>query len=1088
MSLNDLNRMLAEDSVEQSPDVDYDEIDPNFSARVRMSHYIAQEHGLEPRAVFDGYKDIAPSYGYTDNALYDLIGEQARISQQEEYEDPSFFGSQINSVQRGGIRVAQTGDILSMINYHQTMQNYETLAERSRMQADSFRNDPKKIEELDFEAKRRKDAPLGFLWPDAKSSQEVISSFDAQARNAAKAANKMRILRDEQAVEAAIRQAKVLSIPMSKKLREFKSEDGKLTALLNPATFSELLLEEFIASSPAIAAAVGGRIAGGPVGGEVGSGIVTYAQGVGNNFFAYLSQNDVDTSNPEAITKALEDKDLYNAAMEYAFTKSAPAAIAAALSMKVAGKGNPILNALFVQTGLAGAGSAASSLIVGEDIDIKDLLVEMAAELPGGSIEVGSSIEVISSRLSSGSDKFKKLTQSGDIPPKGHDLKMMAKAESMESLTAGMNKEEATLVEKSANGDKRADKAIQRVAAVQKTVEKTGIEIGEPKGERESVFLKQNEIDLAVEELNLETLPDADRVSFQEQLETAKREGLIEKAEQIARSVNKKPRALSAPEQAALNFKAAQLKKEYRQLIQKSSEAAESGDSDLNASLNEEASDVLERFEDVLRAGKLAGTEMGRALAQRRVGNNIEDFSLVSMISQAQAFKGEKLTGLEVDLFKRLTNEIEKNRLEIRRLESQMAGLFDKDATPEQKKQLLEAYIKDQQSKRKARKKVDAYRKRGKIELAIEIAGLPRALISTADMGASLRQGLLLSVSRPGAALDTFGKAFKAFFSQNKADEIDLVIRKHPDHYKRERAKLYLTPMDRIHMAAREETFVSTFAERIPLIKHLVLASERHMVATLNMLRVAAFDQFMNSHPESSLGDQKAFADYVNKASGRGDLGRAAGAAQAASIVFFAPRFAISRFQAPLTLAKNWKSPVVRNAIAKDFALFLGTGGTMLGLAALAGFEVGYDPKDSDFGKIKIKNTRIDIWGSFLQPARLVLQPIMAGKDRWQEGETDVDLIQAAMQFASYKLNPSITIPAQLITGEDLIGEERTMLQTLGNSTVPLIVQETIDTLQTEKDPALAAGSFGGAFFGVGVSSYEKGSKKSSNKRKTIFD
>jgi len=64
----------------------------------------------------------------------------------------------------------------------------------------------------------------------------------------------------------------------------------------------------------------------------------------------------------------------------------------------------------------------------------------------------------------------------------------------------------------------------------------------------------------------------------------------------------------------------------------------------------------------------------------------------------------------------------------------------------------------------------------------------------------------------------------------------------------------------------------------------------------------------------------------------------------------------MSRIQTPLTVAKHWKQPRVRKAIIKDLTKVTAVGLSALGLAHLAGAEVGLDPRSPDFGKIKIGN------------------------------------------------------------------------------------------------------------------------------------
>lgn len=617
------------------------------------------------------------------------------------------------------------------------------------------------------------------------------------------------------------------------------------------------------------------------------------------------------------------------------------------------------------------------------------------------------------------------------------------------------------------NGDPGARMAYLQMVEEQNVADK-------PPVQTDAIGLTKMESQTIKEDLNLQEATPQERIQFRQTLQEVKAESLEAGAEKLAAEVIASPRMLTPKEQTSLTLRAAQLKNQYQSEIEQASRLAEEGKTEKAFAQNEKARSTLRSLEAVAQASDIAGTSIGQAFVARKIRVKLDDYSFAGLVSQAQANKGSVLTSEEQDFFQNISREIEDARAKIAELEHELNQIADKNVPQHIKDALMEARIVEQQKTRRARQKVDLLRKKGAIERSLEVLGLPRSLLATGDMSATLRQGLLLSIRRPIKASKVFAKAFGAFFSQHKADQIDIAIKLSPNQKLRDKAKLYLTPMDRIDLASREEQFASTIAEKIPGLGKIILASERHMVATLNMLRAAAFDQYAAQYPDASISDLRAFADYVNKASGRGNLGKAAAAAQGASFVFFAPRFAISRFQAPFTLVQNWKNKPVRNEIAKDFAAFTSVGGTILMLAAYAGFDVGTDPEDSDFGKIIYGNTRVDIWGSFLQPARLVMQPVLAGKQRFDRGETDIDILSAGMDFVKYKLSPAITIPAQLITGQDVVGQDRTLVATTLDATVPLTVQEAIDTFIEEDDAIMAGGAFAGAFMGVGVSSFDK--------------
>ena len=352
-----------------------------------------------------------------------------------------------------------------------------------------------------------------------------------------------------------------------------------------------------------------------------------------------------------------------------------------------------------------------------------------------------------------------------------------------------------------------------------------------------------------------------------------------------------------------------------------------------------------------------------------------------------------------------------------------------------------------------------------------------RTLKATADMSYTFRQGMLLLANHPIIGTKAFGKAFQSIFSEHKAESLDNALRSVDHHYIRENARLYLPEIRDGILSAREEAFMSNFAERIPGFGQIIKASERHMITGLNHLRAGVFDQFLERNPNATLIELKAWADWVNVTSGRGKMNAAV--ARGLSTVLFAPRFAYSRVQTPFMLKKYWSEPRVRKAIAKELAVVGGLGMATLGMAKLAGLEVGTDPRSSDFGKIKFGNTRIDMWAGFQQPMRLIIRAGTALSDKsgltgkhLPYRETEWDALDAFGRFVKYKIAPSIAIPHELLTGKTVIGEETTPSETAIRSIIPIVYEDIADAYR--EYGIIGASVFGGLnFFGTSTATYK---------------
>jgi len=220
------------------------------------------------------------------------------------------------------------------------------------------------------------------------------------------------------------------------------------------------------------------------------------------------------------------------------------------------------------------------------------------------------------------------------------------------------------------------------------------------------------------------------------------------------------------------------------------------------------------------------------------------------------------------------------------------------------------------------------------------------------------------------------------------------------------------------------------------------------------------------------------------------------------SVVFFAPRFAVSRIQTPMAWGRSvlpgrlggFESPRVRKAIARDLVGNVAGGITVLALAKFAGADVSLDPNSSDFLKIRIGNTRIDIFAGFQQPARVILRigQAITNKAGITEADNsgiseDFDAIDIINRFAMFKLSPAITVPGELLRGKTIVGQETTPLGTALRSVTPLVYD---DIAEAWRDAGFgrAALATGLGFVGVGVNTFADSEGATRRKIRKLMD
>lgn len=379
-------------------------------------------------------------------------------------------------------------------------------------------------------------------------------------------------------------------------------------------------------------------------------------------------------------------------------------------------------------------------------------------------------------------------------------------------------------------------------------------------------------------------------------------------------------------------------------------------------------------------------------------------------------------------------------------------------------------------------------------DLAMDVWNLPKSMLSTLDFSAPFRQGALLSFAHPSAGGRAFVEMFSQSVSQRKYEDWLHKVKLSPYYPLIRDSKLYLAEPS-ARLTAKEEAFMSNLAQKIPGFGFLVRASERAYTAYLNKLRLDVFSagadrlrstgMSFKSNPEAF----KAWADYVNNATGRGNLGGLDRAAGVLNGLFFSPRYLASRFNIlnPVVYAKM--PLAVRKMAMRDTLTYISFTTMMVMLAGAAGAEVEWDPRSTDFGKIRIGSTRYDLWAGF-QPLVRVLAQLASGQKKSTKtgkinaldgkkwgSETRLDVI---MRFLRSKLSPAAGAVVNLSQGKDMLGNEVTIQGEAIRNVIPLYVQDMADIL--DKEGAVGVGKTAlPAMFGVGVQTYGGEKKKDKN-------
>ena len=362
--------------------------------------------------------------------------------------------------------------------------------------------------------------------------------------------------------------------------------------------------------------------------------------------------------------------------------------------------------------------------------------------------------------------------------------------------------------------------------------------------------------------------------------------------------------------------------------------------------------------------------------------------------------------------------------------------------------------------------------------LAQEVLNIPRTLQTIADLSATFRQGILLAFGQPVQFAKAFIKELQVVFSeknyQNLIDTLDNT--RYSD--KAAEHKLYLAYKSGVtsEITTREEAFMGRILERVPVLGSIVRASERAFNGFLDTLRAETWNYYCRKWEGTgkTWEDYNKLADFINHATGRGDLGKFESAGAWLNAAFFSPRWVISRVQVPLDILTT--TPSVRKVAARNLVSFFAAGMTAIGLAAMGGAETEDDPRSADFGKIKIGNTRIDFWGSYLPYIRFVAQVLTGERKSTASGSIyEVDRQELVDNFKRSKIAPVPGMIWDVMQGETFTGEELTeenALELIIERLTPIFIQDIKDAFN-DAGLSAAAGYGALAVLGVGIQTYE---------------
>lgn len=354
------------------------------------------------------------------------------------------------------------------------------------------------------------------------------------------------------------------------------------------------------------------------------------------------------------------------------------------------------------------------------------------------------------------------------------------------------------------------------------------------------------------------------------------------------------------------------------------------------------------------------------------------------------------------------------------------------------------------------------------------VLGLPRAAMSSFDLSAPLNQGWGV-ISRK-EWWDNLAPMIKAFSRESAFRDIQADIITRPNYKLAKRARLRLSDLSE-NLFEREEIFMTTLLDKIPGMA----ASQRAYIGFLNKLRMDSFDDLIKkaklAGEDVSLGSKAAedIATIVNAFSG--GYGKTDPLLNA---LLFSPRRVRSAVKIlnPYTYINPKTSKTARKAAIRNLLGSLAMTGSVIALAGLHGaVETEEDPRSSDFGKIKVGDTRLDISGGIASYV-ILLSRILSGEikssntgaiKKLGNNYTSTSGFDLTANFIRNKLSPLASLIIDVLTGENAVGEKKTPTQSVIDRFKPMFLKDAYEVL-TEDPEAKMLIPF--ALFGGGLSTY----------------
>jgi len=339
----------------------------------------------------------------------------------------------------------------------------------------------------------------------------------------------------------------------------------------------------------------------------------------------------------------------------------------------------------------------------------------------------------------------------------------------------------------------------------------------------------------------------------------------------------------------------------------------------------------------------------------------------------------------------------------------------------------------------------------------VNLGGLTKSLTASLDNSVIGRQGLKVLLTHPKIWAKNSALTFIDYARTLKNKDL-VMAEVRAEIGSRPNALSGLYRRERLALTNTEEAFPTSLPEKIPLLGRFFKGSETAFTAFQYRTRADLMDLFVKV-AEKTGGDIKGMGLVANSLTGRGALGRLEPVADILNNLMFSPRFLKSNIDGltgQLFDYKNLGNMARKEAALNSIKIILGIATVLGTVKAFNPDAVDLDPRSTDFGKIKIGNTRFDVAGGM--SGLVVLAVRMLGGETKSStsdkitklGELDAKgklvfggrtTLDVFSDFLLNKASPATGVVINVMRGSNAVGDTVTVTTELIKVLVPISIQ-----------------------------------------------